>query len=634
MEKESFEDNDVAQILNSMFVCIKVDREERPDIDGFYMEACMAMTGSGGWPLTVIMTPDKRPFFAATYLPKHSRFGMNGLVETLTKVAEIWSTRRREIDEYALETTRQIYTREPQSSQSPLEPGLLARAYTRLYEEYDETYAGFGMAPKFPTPHRLGFLLRYYIDTGDRGALRMTEDTLGAMRQGGVYDQIGFGFHRYSVDRTWGVPHFEKMLYDQALLLYTYAEAYQLTKKPLYRRTLSEMVDFLRREMTSPEGAFYTSLDADSVEGEGVYYTWKKSEFEEALPRDMLGFALRVYGVTESGNFEANTGEGGLNVLRLSGPPHELAQLMGMDDEEFWSSLEGARRYLFAAREKRTRPALDDKILTDMNGLAVAGLARSYCATGDQVYLELAEGCCRFLLEKLGKSDPLLHRYRDGESAVLAMLDDYAFLVWALIELYQATYREVYLEKAVVLLDESIRSLWDDSAHAFYTTKDIGLRRIEFYDGALPSGNSVQAINLARASALTGDIKYAELCQSLLTAASSQASAHPEAFTQLLQAYQFTLSRQKELVVAASSIAQCHSELSRLQREFLPYNLIMVRTHENHARLDALAPFTSSMVPSPAGANYYLCSGGSCKLPSSRFDEIVEEMLGRRQQSI
>jgi uncharacterized protein YyaL (SSP411 family) len=633
MEKESFEDPEVAQILNSKFVSIKVDREERPDIDGFYMEACVAMSGSGGWPLTIIMTPDGRPFFTATYLPKHSRFGMNGLVETLTKVAELWSTKRREIDEYALTAANQVFRSGSPGTQSFLEPSLIRRAYTKLNEEYDETYAGFGISPKFPVPHRLGFLLRYYVDTGDPSALTMAEGTLLAMRCGGIYDQVGFGFHRYSVDRVWGVPHFEKMLYDQALLLYSYAEAYQVTKKPLYRRTLSELMNFLSRELASPEGGFYTSLDADSEGGEGRYYTWNSFEFEDAVPRDMLGFALRVFGVTKEGNFETEGLERNLNVLRLSAPPEELARLNGMSEEEFWGALEDVRRHLLAARGKRGRPSLDDKVLTDMNSLMIAGLAKSYCATDDKTFLEAAESCARFLFQRLAGSSPLLHRYRQGESAVVAMLDDYAFLIWGLIELYQATYKEGYLEKALVLLEESIQSLWDGSACAFYTTKDTGLRRVEFYDGALPSGNSVQAMNLVRMSVLTGEAKYAELAHSLLAAASSQASLQPEAFTQLLQAYQYSLSPQTELVAAARSSADCLPDIRKLQREFLPYTLVMLRTQENCEKLDTLAPFTSFMVPVPGGVSYYLCQRGSCSLPGRNFDEIAEKILGATRQN-
>ncbi|MDH5715699.1 MAG: thioredoxin domain-containing protein, partial [Candidatus Aminicenantes bacterium] len=428
MEKESFEDPEIASMMNEAFICIKVDREERPDIDRIYMTVCQMMTGSGGWPLTIIMTPDKKPFFAATYIPRPSRLGRLGMMELIPRIQELWKSKKGEVMSSAEQITQHLTQISIHAAGEPLGEAALEMAYRRLSRVFDERYGGFGRAPKFPTPHNLTFLLRYWKRTGEQKALRMVEKTLQSMRLGGIYDHVGFGFHRYSTDSRWLLPHFEKMLYDQALLVMAYTEAYQATRKEEYRHTVREILDYVMRDMTAPEGGFYSAEDAESEGEEGKFYLWTEEEIRQLLPGEESDLIVRIFNIEKDGNFaeEATGRRTGSNILYLRKSLHETASDMKISPEELERDFQKARQKLFAARHKRVHPHKDDKILTDWNGLMIAALARASSAFDEPQYAEATRRAADFILARMRDSKgKLYHRYRDGETAIPAYLDDY-----------------------------------------------------------------------------------------------------------------------------------------------------------------------------------------------------------------
>ncbi len=453
MAHESFEDEATAALLNEAFVCVKVDREERPDIDGIYMSVCQMMTGSGGWPLTIIMTPDRLPFFAATYIPKESRWGRQGLVELIPRLKVIWETRRDEVENAAAQTVAHLM--QPRTEKGELRPEeILARTFAELQGQFDDEYGGFGNAPKFPMPHQIVFLLRHWQRTGAPDALRMADKTLSAMRQGGIFDQLGYGFHRYSTDRQWLVPHFEKMLYDQALLTMAFTEAFQATGDEAHARTVREVLDYCIRDLRSPEGGFFTAEDADSEGEEGRFYLWRMEEIRRLLGPEEIRLATAAFSLAEEGNFvdPVEPERRGDNILHLSGSPAKIAEGLGMTEAAFLQRLEKVRLRLLAAREKRVRPQRDDKILTDWNGLMIAALARAARVLGEPRYLEAAREAIAFILAQMKTPDGrLLHRFCKGEAAVTANLDDYAFLIWGLIDAYEAGFNADDLREAIAL---------------------------------------------------------------------------------------------------------------------------------------------------------------------------------------
>ena len=512
MEHESFEDQEVARLMNETFVSIKVDREERPDIDSIYMTVCQMITGSGGWPLTIIMAPDKKPFFAGTYFPKRSIYGRIGLVDLTLRVRELWENNRSELLQSAKGIA--VHLHERPSVSGGEQPGvkMLDAAYTRLEALFDHKYAGFGNAPKFPTPHTLRFLLRYWKDTGTPSALQMVEQTLHNMRYGGIYDQIGFGFHRYSTDSEWRVPQFEKMLYDQALISMAYVEAYQATGDVFYRKVVGEIFTYVFNDMKSEDGAFYSAEDADSEGVEGKYYLFSKKEIEEILDADDALFSIEVFGITEDGNYlvEGTGSKNGFNILHLDESEDKLAQRLGLTQEQFEVNLEKVRTVLLEHRNQRIHPLRDDKILTDWNGLMIAAMAKAAKAFDEPLYAEAAQHCLSFVLENMrDNKGRLLHRYWNGHAGVNAYLDDYAFLIWGVFELYQYSFDPNLLNLMLDLQNDLIIRFWDGNNSGFFMTsndaEELLARSKEIYDGAIPSGNSVAFQDLMRLSALTGD---------------------------------------------------------------------------------------------------------------------------------
>jgi uncharacterized protein YyaL (SSP411 family) len=542
MERESFEDKEVADLLNRYFVAVKVDREERPDIDNIYMTVCQALTGHGGWPLTIFMTPDKKPFFAGTYFPKKGRMGMPGLMDILNRVADLWKGKREELIESADKIMQAI---QADATAAFYEKGRITKetikkGYEHLNRSFDPRYGGFGRAPKFPIPHNLLFLLRYWKLNKTDKALEMVKKTLNAMHRGGIYDHIGFGFSRYSTDNKWLVPHFEKMLYDNALLAMAYLEAYQATGAEEYRRVAREIFTYVLRDMTSEEGAFYSAEDADSEGVEGKFYVWDKGEVTSILSRERGERFCRLYDITQGGNFEGKS----------------IPNLIDKSEEEVQEalSLEEDRKQLYEYRNKRVHPYKDDKVLTAWNGLMIAALSMGARILGQNEYAQAAQRAVAFILDKLRRQDGrLLARYRDKEAAFPAYVDDYAFLILGLIEFYETTYDPYYLEKALELNDDMIHYFWDnDRGGLFLYGKDgeqLITRPKEVYDGAMPSGNSVAALNFLRLARLTGNEKLEKKAEQQLQYFSAVINESPAGYTYFLMAAMFALYPTKEIVV-------------------------------------------------------------------------------------
>ena len=626
MEHESFEDDEVAAALNRDFVAIKVDREERPDVDNVYMNICMALTGSGGWPLTIVMTPDGKPFFAGTYFPKHSRLGRPGLVEVLQRIAEAWSERRDQVVESAAGIASAV------ADQTGVRPGdppgteALEEAFRQLEGRFDETYGGFGSAPKFPTPHNFLFLLRWWHRTGEDRPLAMVLRTLRAMRLGGMYDHVGFGFHRYSTDREWFLPHFEKMLYDQALLLMAYTEAYEATRDPFFATVAHEIVAYVLRDLTSPEGGFYSAEDADSEGEEGLFYLWTTEEFQRVLGDEDGAYYARLFGFEAEGNFveEATGRRTGRNIPHLDRTPEETAHAEGEDADALRRRWEKARGKLLAERSRRVRPLRDDKILAAWNGLTIAALAKAARALDRPEYAEAGERAASFVLDALVTDDGrLLRRYREGAVAIPAYLDDYAFMVWGLLELYETTFDVAYLDRAVEL-NRSMMELFADTTDGglFFTAADgerLVHRRKEIYDGALPSGNSVAACNLVRLGRITGDTGIAAAAEAQLRVFAGTVAAMPSAYTQYLVATDLALGPSREIVIVGDAGAQPTREMvAAVRARYLPRSVVLLRAADpdKAAPLIRFAPFVEAQTPRDgAAATAYVCENYACREP-------------------
>ena len=625
MERESFEDPEVAALLNEAFICIKVDREERPDIDNVYMAICQMATGSGGWPLTILMAPDRTPFYATTYIPKESAYGRAGLVDIVPRVKALWKTRREELlsaGQRQVEQLRRLV--EPQAT-TGLSAETLQDAFNYFSGRFDQANGGFGDAPKFPTPHNLSFLLRYWKRTRDGHALDMVEKTLKAMRRGGIYDQVGFGFHRYSTDRAWLVPHFEKMLYDQALLALAYLEAFQATREAAYADTAREIFIYVLRDMTAPDGPFYSAEDADSEGVEGRFYVWSEPEIRAALDAPTADLVIRHFNIRKDGNWDTQGhGDAGSNILHLQEGPGPRAEL------------ESARRLLFAVREKKVRPYKDDKVLTDWNGLMIAALARGAQVLGETHYTKAAMKALAFIMERMrGQDGRLLHRWRDGEASITANLDDYAFLIWGLIELYEATFDTRFLAEALRLNRDQVAHFWDEEGGGFYFTPDDGeqllVRQKDAYDGAVPSGNSVSMLNLLRLARMTGDADLENKAASLGRALSGKVARFPAGFTQLLCALSLALGPSHEVVLAGvPGSRDMQAMVAALRSSFIPETVVLVRPDDKHAQtpaLEGLAPFAKSYKPEEDTALAYVCSNNACSLPTSSIAGMLR-LLG------
>jgi len=636
MAHESFEDPQIGRLMNEAFVSVKVDREERPDIDMLYMTICQMMTGSGGWPLSIIMTPDKQPFFAGTYVPRETRFGLLGLGDLIPRIKEMWATRRPELLSSASQIAATLRKPALSAHGGDLNESVLHLAYEQLADRFDELHGGFAVAPKFPTAHNLLFLLRFWKRTDHKKALDMVEKTLRTMRRGGMYDHIGFGFHRYSTDRRWLVPHFEKMLYDQALLAAAYAEAFQATGKEEYAQTAHQVLTYVMRDMTSPEGGFYSAEDADSEGEEGKFYLWTYDEIRRTLDVDEAGLFLKVFNIEENGNFtdEAAGTKKGRNIPHLSISLETISSELNVPMPELDERLESARRKLFAHRQRRVHPHKDDKVLTDWNGLMVAALAKAARVLEEPRYAVAARSAVDFVLNTMLAPDGrLLHRYRDGEAALPAHADDYAFLVHGLLELYGATFDVDYLERALCLNKHLMEHFWDEESGGFYFTADDGeellLRQKQAYDGALPSGNSVAMLNLLRLGRITADPDFEEKAARIGRAFFESVRQSPAAHSQLMVAVDFAVGPSYEVVIAGDSRASDTREmLEAIHRRFIPNKVVVfLPTERSSQEVKRLAPFTREQSSIDGKATAYVCVNHYCKLPTTDIDTMLS-LLG------
>ena len=628
MEKESFEDENVARLMNDAFVSIKVDREERPDIDGIYMTVCQMMTGSGGWPLTIIMTPDKRPFFAGTYFPKESRFGRIGMLELIPRIKDFWISNREEINKSANEILSVLRASENKNSGAKIDVNIFDKAFNNFLSRFDNLFGGFGSAPKFPTPHNLLFLLRYWKRRKDNRALEMVEKTLQQMRLGGIHDHLGFGFHRYSTDREWLVPHFEKMLYDQALLTIAYTEAYQATKNNFYKDAANEIIEYVFRDLTSPEGCFYSAEDADSEGEEGKFYLWTVNEIKSLLGEDADLF-IKIFNVIEGGNYIENSLSGmtAVNILHMKKNINDISGELNLPVKVLVLSINSARKKLFDARVKRIHPFKDDKILTDWNGLMITALAKASRVFNRNDYLEASEKAMMFILTNLvDNNGSLLHRYRHGEASIHGNIDDYSFIIAALIDLYEASFKTEYLNKALSLNSEMIIHFWDEQNGGFYFSNDqaeqLIVRQKEIYDGAIPSGNSFGILNLIRLGRITSDMEYVNKASAITQAFSNQLLASPSAFTSSLCALDFAFGPSYEIVITGDKDSDETKQFMKTLSEFyIPDKIVILNSDDEIKRI---SPFTANQIPVENKTTAYVCKNYVCELPVNSAEDFAK----------
>ena len=661
MERESFEDEATAALLNEVFVCVKVDREERPDIDAVYMTVCQMLTGSGGWPLTIVMTPEGKPFFAGTYFPRESRLGRPGVRELAGYISNLWRTSRARVlgaaDEVAASVSAAFEAesyppaREASAARIPagaggpeapgpaagsVDPTLLARAYGELEARFDEIHGGFGGAPKFPAPQNLLFLLRYWKRTGEGRALKMVDRTLRAMRRGGICDHVGFGYHRYATDERWHLPHFEKMLYDQATIAMAFTEAYQATGALEHRRAALEIFAYLLRDLALPEGAFASAEDADSEGVEGRFYLWRETELREALGAEDTELAGRLFGIEAGGNFvdQATGARTGESVLSLARPLDDIARETGLDIAELDRKLEGIRARLFEVRAGRPRPPRDDKILVDWNGLAIAALAKAGRAFGDPSLVAAAQRAADFILGSMRRGDGrLLRRCRAGEAAGLAQLDDFAFLVWGLVELYEASFGARWLEEALRLARECLTH-FDAPDGGFFGSPDDGERLVArpraTHDGAIPAGGSILVLDLLRLARLAGEAPLEERAARAIAAIAPAAAQAPAAHTAFLCAADFAIGPASEVIVAGSLASpETRAFLGAIAERYLPSVTTTLRFEG--AMRGFPAPAFSGAHPVPAGRTVaYVCRDFTCGPPATSVGELLR-LLGEKE---
>ena len=613
MEAESFVDEHVAALLNRSFVALKVDREERPDIDAVYMHFCEMFTGSGGWPLSILMTPEQKPFFAATYLPKQSHASMPGLLDVLTAVAHLWQNDRQKIissGESLVEALQKQAAAKESSGE--ISKQIFTDALSLWQREFDPVYGGFSRAPKFPAAHQLLFLLSYAQLAGDQTALSMSEKTLQQMYRGGIFDHIGYGFSRYATDRAWLIPHFEKMLYDNALLTMAYLEAYHVTKNPFYRSVAEKIIAYIGREMTAPEGAFYAAQDADSPEGEGAYYAFTPEEILAALGQTDGSYWNEYYRITAKGNFAEK------NI------PNLLHQDGFLQEDE---KIAVFREKVYAYRKARMSLATDDKILTAWNGLMIVALAKAYQILGEERYLQMAQKAFAFITDRLfSQNGRLLARYRDGEAAIPAYLDDYACLVWAALELYEATFADAYLERACQWNEQMIGLFYDQENGGFYLnghdSEHLLMRPKEIYDGAQPSGNAVAIYNLLRLARLGRKADLQDMADQSVAAVASSVEHYPTAYSFMLLAFLLLLYPSVELICVAQGQADYAAIRQLFAEQFIPNHVVLVRDAENTGRLQEQTSFLRDY-PLKNGQNtYYLCANRRCQAPVNTLEEL------------
>ena len=611
MERESFENDAIAQLMNENFICIKVDREERPDLDQIYMGAVQMMTGSGGWPLTVFLLPTGEPFLGGTYFPPDDRYGRPGFPRVLLAVAEAYRTKREEIAsnaQYLVDHLKQTIPPQPGETATT---EILDSAYRALAHRFDPREGGFGGAPKFPPSMSIEFLLRYHDRTHDEQALHMVTLTLDKMAYGGMYDQAGGGFHRYSTDEHWLVPHFEKMLYDNALLSRAYLDAYRATGNALYKRIVEETLDFVIRELRDVNGGFYSTLDADSEGVEGKFYVWSNDEFRSVVGED-ADLLAQYFDVTDRGNFEHQ------NILNVPRPPELFSKLEKISVQELEAKVRTAKQKLFAAREPRVRPGRDEKILTDWNGLMLRAFAEAALYLNRDDYRQIAVANAQFLLDTLWDGQRLLHNFKDGRARFNGYLDDYANLADGLLALYGLTFESRWLEHATALVDKMIEQFWDATNGGFYFTaanhEELISRTKDFFDNATPSGNSVAADVLTRMAALLDRDDYRQIVNRILESTGRFLKQHPSALSRLLEAVDFQVGPSKEIAIVGDPA----EFLPVLRTKYLPRAVI--------AGGDARIPLLKNRPPVEGKPTAYVCENYVCKQPVTTSADLERQL--------
>ncbi|MCS6884052.1 MAG: thioredoxin domain-containing protein [Acidobacteriota bacterium] len=624
MERESFENEQIADLMNKLFICIKVDREERPDLDQIYMNAVQMMTGSGGWPLTVFLTPDGVPFYGGTYFPPVDKYNMPSFPRVLKSVAEAYKTRKHEIQSTAkeiLEELNKVTSFAP--SYELLTEHILRKAYHNLAQKYDDRYGGFGQAPKFPQPMNLNFLLQRYHKTKDPECLEMVEHTLDCMARGGIYDHLGGGFARYSTDAKWLVPHFEKMLYDNALLAPLYLRAYLVTKRERFRKACVETLEWVLREMTDASGGFYSTLDADSEGIEGKFYLWDKQEIDSLLGDQAAAFAC-YYGVTTEGNFE------GKNILHIPRPIDEMLNLCAKKHKtaDFAALLESCRSKLLEARAKRIPPGRDDKILTSWNGLMISALAEAGAVLDRPDFIQAAVKATEFIFSNCFKGDRLMHSYKNNTAKFDAYVEDYAYLSNALISLYEATLDVSWIDRAIQLADKMIELFWDAEHGGFFFTahdhEELIARLKDYTDDATPSGNSIAATALLKLHALTGEQKYEEKAVQVLRCAAQAMQRFPAGFGQMLCALDIYLNRPTEIVIVGPRSRKDTQEL--LRAAYSSADLKKVIAFVSPQEQSRPWPLLEGRRMIDDKATAYVCKDLACQKPATDAEELVQQL--------
>ncbi|HHU49557.1 MAG TPA: thioredoxin domain-containing protein [Clostridiales bacterium] len=622
MERESFEDEEVASALNQSFISIKVDREERPDIDTIYMSVCQALTGQGGWPLSVFMTPDKKPFYAGTYFPKNTRYGRIGFLELLERISMLWSENKEELKESAekiLTAVQNSFMDEVDQADGVSRLDAVHAAFEQLKRSFDRRYGGFGSAPKFPSPHTLLFLFRYWYRYKNEAALDMASDTLKAMYRGGIHDHIGYGFSRYSTDDKWLVPHFEKMLYDNAFLAAAYLECFQATKIPLMKRAAEEIFDYILRDMASPEGGFYSAEDADSEGVEGKFYVWTPEEVKKVLGEEGGKEFCLAYDITEQGNFEGKN----------------IPNLIGASEEQLESAVQYdyMRELLFQARSKRIHPHKDDKILTAWNGMMIAALAMGGRFLNNSRYTNAAVKAYNFIIDYLQREDGrLLARYRDGHPGILGYADDYAFLIWACIELFETTGKVEYLNKAIELNEGLMEYFWDKETGGLFLYGRDGEQLIsrpkEIYDGATPSANSQTVLNLMKLSGILGEPEYASRADDILTAFSSKINSYPRGCCHSLSGILYASGASREIIIiGGKDDEEYHKMMKAAHSSYNPFGIVIGYTgNEDNDKPADMIPGIEGKVMVDGSATAYVCENFACKAPVTTTNQLIKQL--------
>jgi uncharacterized protein YyaL (SSP411 family) len=625
MEHESFENEKIAQLMNENFINIKVDREERPDLDQIYMSAVQMMTHHGGWPMTVFLMPDGAPFYGGTYFPPEDRYNMPGFSRVLLGVADAYRTRPDEVKQTAASLLNELRRMDiARESNETFSVTLLDAAAQGIARSYDATNGGFGAAPKFPAAMNLEFLLRAFHRTHDLALLEIVKHTCRKMAEGGIYDQLGGGFHRYATDAVWLVPHFEKMLYDNALLARLYQHVYQITQEDFYRRIAEETLAYVMREMTNKHGGFYSTQDADSEGHEGKFFVWMLEEIEQILGAEDARLFCAYYDVTKEGNFE------GKNILHVSSSVEAVAQKENVSPEQLRESLERGRRQLFTAREQRIKPARDEKVLTAWNGLMLASFAEAAAIFESAEYMNVARRNAEFILENLMRDGLLLRTYKDGQAKLNAYLDDYAFYADGLLALYEASGELCWLEEAQKLVGVMLREFWDDAGGGFFYTgeshEDLIVRSKDYFDNATPSGNNVAADVLLRLAALTGNDEYQRRAVTVLRLLREPLTHYPSAFGRALSVLDFYLSSPKEIaIVGERGDSNTQALVRQIFQRYLP-NKIVAQATQNDERARQLIPLLRERPMIEGRATAYVCENYACQRPVTTHAELSAQL--------